>query len=111
MLTVTSKGEMFKAIAQNLTKIELKYQDGTTSAIQNESQFWNEPDGTDTLTQKTDVVFDITSVGDKNVSGFNMYFESDTTNTTPALTHDFETIYNYPNDGTFTFDGARIILN
>ena len=88
-----------------LGDIQLKYQDDTTSSTITETDLWSTPvDGV--LEQDESVAFTIdSSGGTKNISGFNLIFEDDSS---LGLSFDFEQIYSYPNDGTFTFDGMSI---
>jgi len=102
------KNEMLLGISSTLTDVQLKYQDGTTSTATTEAQLWDVP-ASGNLTQKTDVVFSIdTSSGDINVSGFNLIF---TSGSVAGISFNFTDIYNYNNNGSFTFSDMTIVVN
>jgi hypothetical protein len=109
-LTAVTKNEMLKAITGELTGIQLKFQDATTSAVTTEASLW-EVEGlinSGILEQDAIVTFSIdTTGGEKNVSGFNLIF-TDTVGI--GVSENFPQIYNYPNNGTFTFDGTSITI-
>jgi len=107
MLGIEPKGNMLLHLKNNLTKIRLKYQDGTTSSIITEPNLWGAI-VTGTLTQDEEVIFNVnTSSGTVNISGYQLLFSDEEL----AFDVDFEQIYSYPNNGTFTFDGMPIVIN
>lgn len=106
-LANVSKNEMLKGINNVLTDIQLKYQDGTTSSIITEASLWEATPTSGVLDQDAIVTFTIdTTGGQKNISGFNLLFSG-----VLGVTANFQQIYNYPSNGTFTFDGTSIVVN
>jgi len=105
------KNEMLEGLlvtSNGLRKIQLKYQDGTTSSIVTETSFWGSPSSGE-INQDANVVFDIdASSGTKSVSGFNLLFED---NDAIGISFNFEQIYSYPTNGKFTFDGTRLLIS
>ena len=92
-------------VSNTLGDVRLKYQDGTTSAAITETNLWGTP-SLGVLEQDEAVVFTVEiSSAEKNVSGFNLIFEDDSS---LGISFDFEQIFSYPNTGTFTFDGMSI---
>ena len=108
-LADVAKNEMLKGIKAVLTDIQLKYQDGTTGTATTETNLWSTTPALGVLDQDDIVQFVIdTSGGTKNISGFNLIF---TSGSVLGISSNFTQIFNYPNDGTFTFDGMSIIVN
>lgn len=107
-LTNVTKNEMLRGLVTTLTDIQLKFQDGTTNTAFTETSLWNSTLTNGVLNQDENVVFEIdTSGGAKNITGFNLIF---TDNNEIGVTVNFQQIYQYPNNGTFTFDGTTIVV-
>ena len=107
-LLVLARNEMLKGLKDDLTDIQLKFQDGTTSSVITETSLWGAI-SSGTLPQDAVVEFNVdTTTGTKNISGFKLIFTDDSS---VGFDINLSQIYNYPNNGNFTFDGMSINLN
>jgi len=110
------KNAMLQEFSNEINAARIRFSTGISTDFVGSFRTFSSTVSSGVLTQSSDAQFDInTTMGTdpKDITGFVLeYAETDPEIVeTHALIFSSETVYSYPNDGTFTVSGMTITLN